>query len=74
MLHCHRFTEIERVYTGRLKKATGDLTFDSDATLERILYGVTTIISRCCVCQKLDKLEVLGDARPHAPVDPSVPR
>lgn len=53
MWHTHRFTETERVYA---PPAT------PHAIKVKAALGVTTIISSCCICGKLQTVEVLGDA------------
>ena len=60
MWHIHRFTETERIFTGNSK---GMRVEGNPEDVKRMVFGVTTIISSCCICGKLTTVEVLGDAR-----------
>jgi len=62
MFHAHDWKEIARTYAappGRHTKVTGG---QSDSLLERIVFGVTTILWECQdrKCAALRKQEMLG--------------
>ena len=61
MWHIHRFTETERVYAPPVSPH-GVQPRDRVSETIKAVFGVTTIISRCCICGKLQTVEVLGDA------------
>jgi len=64
MFHTHRFVEQERIYAGRVKlTGCGDGAVED---IERLLFGITTIISKCDECGTLQTVEVKGDARKTA--------
>jgi hypothetical protein len=72
MWHIHRFTETERVYARSPLGTVSD--FSAHGLGEKldklVLFGVTTILSKCCICGKLQTVEILGDARkPQTPGD-----
>ena len=61
--HRHRYVEVQRVFTGRVKLGPCEGSAD---VIQKMLMGATTIISRC-ECGKLYTTQVLGDAT--LPVD-----
>jgi len=62
MWHIHRFTETERVYAPPANPH-GVKSTDRVSQTVKLVLGVTTILSKCCICGKLQTVEVLGDAR-----------
>lgn len=66
MWHIHRYTEIERVYAPPVHPHGVQPKDYVSQTIKRI-FGVTTIIERCCVCGQTRAVEVLGDALRKGP-------
>ena len=65
LFHRHVYREVQRVFSGRVTLGACD---GPATTLQELMMGVTTIVSRC-ECGKLDTTKVLGDARLAAASD-----
>jgi hypothetical protein len=54
----HKFVEVERFHA----PPRGNFTIQNATRkqMDRLMLGVTTIVSKCSLCGKLDTTEVLG--------------
>lgn len=62
MFHKHKYKEIERTYaeptgTDDIDEISG---FSAPKLINRMTFGLTTILWECEVCQKTKKEELLG--------------
>ena len=58
LFHQHNWQEIERFYAPPIREA---FTFDgSNQEINKILFGVTTIVQKCKICNEINKVEILG--------------
>lgn len=62
LCHRHYWAEDHRVFAST---TTTELSVKgtSDETVQRLMFGVTTIMLKCSTCGELKTVEVLGDAR-----------
>ena len=65
--HRHVYKENQRIFSGRIV-FQGSNVHMSPLSFQRITCGTTTILSMCD-CGKMQKIEVLGDARQDAAVE-----
>jgi len=62
LFHQHKWVEKERFVTPqwRIEKITGGA---PEQLTREIIFGITTILYHCSICQKIKTVEILGKSR-----------
>ena len=60
LFHEHQWEIISKIYAPPVNTILSGVETNDMETLNRMMFGLTTIIFQCSICQKIRKEEMLG--------------